>query len=96
MSLQGGELSPIDNARRTAEFWLRASSIYFGYKATQLKALALQTVGGWSQDRLREEVWNKQHEKAAEQMYSLCIDLRGFYLKVRHLLQQDMLRQKDK
>lgn len=82
MAAEGGELSPMEGIRRTTEFWLRASSIYLGYKATQVKALALQA-GGWPAERVEKEVWGDQHEHAARQMYSLCVDLRGFYLKVR-------------
>jgi predicted unusual protein kinase regulating ubiquinone biosynthesis (AarF/ABC1/UbiB family) len=84
-NVQGGELSPIDNVTRTSEFWFRASSIYFGYKATQLRAFAAQ-VQGWNSDRIKTDVWDRQHENAASQMYNLCVDLRGFYLKAGQFL----------
>lgn len=29
-----------------------------------------------------QQVWDVQHEKAGADMLKLCIDLRGFYLKV--------------
>ena len=80
MSVKGGELNAVDNFARTTEFWLRASSIYLGYKGTQIKALAAQ-VAGWGRDKINEEIWDPQQERAASQMYSLCVDLRGFYLK---------------
>jgi len=81
----GGELTPLKKFQRTSEFWIRASSIYAGYKATQAKSLMLK-IAGWSDERIEKEVWEKQHERAAEQMYSVCVDLRGFYLKVLHLI----------
>ncbi len=83
--VEGGELSPIDNVTRTSEFWLRASTIYFGYKTTQLRAFAAQ-VSGWNNDRIKSDLWDPQQEKAASQMYNLCVDLRGFYLKAGQFL----------
>lgn len=75
-------LGPLGNLARTADFWARALTIYAGYKACQAHALALRALGGWSEERLRDQHWAAQHRRAAEQMYSLCVDLRGFYLKV--------------
>ena len=66
---------------RTSEFWVRATKVYAGYKATQVKGALLKSVMGWSTERIEDEVWSKQHEWAAEQMYSICVDMRGFYLK---------------
>lgn len=86
--IEGGELNAFDNFTRTTEFWIRSASIYMGYKSTQIKALAMQSLG-WPQDRINTEIWDKQHEHAAQQMYSLCVDLRGFYLKVC-ILQSDL------
>lgn len=77
----GGELSPVKKFQRTSEFWLRATEVYAGYKATQLRSILLKNVMGWSNERIEDEVWNRQHEKAADQMYSICVDMRGFYLK---------------
>lgn len=81
MGGEDGELSMIDNVGRTADFWGRATSIYLGYKLTQARALALR-VAGRSDDQLQTSVWDPQQEHAAEQMYDLCVGLRGFYLKV--------------
>lgn len=85
MSLKGGELSAVDNFARTSEFWLRASSIYLSYKGTQLRALAAQ-VAGWNTDKINSDIWDPQQNHAAEKMYSLCVDLRGFYLKAGQFL----------
>jgi len=84
-TVEGGELSPLDNVTRTSEFWLRASTIYFGYKATQLRAFAAE-VTGWNSDRIKSDLWDPQQENAASQMYNLCVDLRGFYLKAGQFL----------
>ena len=84
-TIKSGELSAVDNVARTTEFWLRASSIYFGYKITQLKAFAA-TAARWPADKIKTDVWDVQQQRAAEQMYSLCVDLRGFYLKAGQFL----------
>lgn len=80
-TVTGGELTPLKKVQRTSEFWVRATSVYAGYKASQIRSTLLKNVLGWSEERVEEEVWAKQHEKAAEQMYSICVDMRGFYLK---------------
>lgn len=71
----------LQSLARSVEFWGRAVSIYAGYKACQAHALLLRGAG-WSTARLKDEHWARQHSKAAEQLYRLCVDLRGFYLKV--------------
>lgn len=54
------------------------------YKVTQLRGGLMKLTG--SDDKvIQEEVWDKQHAWAGDQMYKMCIDLRGFYLKVRDL-----------
>lgn len=72
---------PLDGFARTAEFWRRAAFIYGTYKVTQLKAAALRA-SGRSQVEVEAEVWTPQHTWAGQEMYDLCIALRGFYLKV--------------
>ena len=63
---------------RTAEFWRRASGIYLAYKAAQVR-LSL-----WPASKAHQKAafWEKHHAWAGTEMYALCIDLRGFYLKV--------------
>lgn len=65
---------------RTAAFWRRAGRIYFGYKNAQVRA----ALHGRSSQAAKDEFWQKHHAWAGSQMYSLAVDLRGFYLKVRH------------
>ena len=79
--VSGGELSPLKKVQRTSEFWIRATEVYAGYKATQIRGVILKNLMGWSDERIEDELWAKQHERAAEQMYSICVDMRGFYLK---------------
>ena len=50
-------------------------------QVTQAKAVLCRT-RGWDEERIANELWEPQHERAGERMYRLCIDLRGFYLKV--------------
>ncbi len=63
---------------RTAVFWRRASRIYFGYKAAQVRA----AIRGHPGQAVKDEFWQKHHAWAGAEMYSLAVDLRGFYLKV--------------
>jgi hypothetical protein len=72
---------PLKSFARSAEFWGRATAIYAGYKASQAHAVALRVLG-WDEERIKTEHWGRQHTKAAAQLHGLCIDLRGFYLKV--------------
>ena len=55
-------------------------------QATQVRAAALRHLRGWSDERLNEELWTPQYQYAGERMHSLCIDLRGFYLKAGQFL----------
>lgn len=34
----------------------------------------------------REEMWERQHEVAADKIYAMCSDLGGFFLKVLCLM----------
>ena len=72
----------LDLALRTADFWRRATGIYAAYKGKQVQDAALR-VAGWSEDRLKDELWEPHHAWAGKQMYDLAVSARGFYLKVR-------------
>ena len=63
---------------RTAEFWRRASGIYLAYKAAQVR----MSLRPGAKPEHRAEFWQKHHTWAGKEMYKLCIDMRGFYLKV--------------
>lgn len=65
---------------RTAAFWRRASRIYFGYKSAQARAAFLGHPG----QTVKDTFWHKHHAWAGAEMYSLAVDLRGFYLKVNN------------
>jgi hypothetical protein len=69
--------------KRAFDFWTSAIAIYGSYKVTQLRECAMRLM------RAREEeiesLWQEQNTRAGEDMYRLCVGLRGFYLKVRWL-----------
>lgn len=71
----------VDLALRTADFWRRATGIYATYKVKQMQDAALR-LAGWSEDRLKDELWEPHHAWAGKQMYDLAVSVRGFYLKV--------------
>jgi hypothetical protein len=72
---------PLQAFFRTTQFWRRATGIYLSYKGAQAKAQALR-LRGWNTEKLKEVHWKPHHAWAGEEMYSLCVDMRGFYLKV--------------
>ncbi len=71
-----------DQVARTLGFWSRVTGIYASYKLTQLQA-ALQRMQGTSAQVIKDTIWTPRHETAGRQIYQMCVDLRGFYLKVR-------------
>lgn len=79
-SSEPGGMDPLHSFLRSAEFWGRASVIYGSYKAAQLRALLMRMQGRSPQD-IKERMWRQQHTWAGREMYRLCINLRGFYLK---------------
>lgn len=72
---------PFQALSRTTQFWGRATGIYLSYKGAQVKAQALK-LQGWDKEKLQEGHWKPHHTWAGKEMYSLCVDMRGFYLKV--------------
>jgi hypothetical protein len=80
MGREDKQVHALDGVLRTVEFWTRATSIYLSYKLCQLNTLAMKTAG-CSQQRVQEH-WDQHHDRAAQRMYHLAVDLRGFYLKV--------------
>lgn len=77
---------PFGAVGRTATFWRRASRIYFGYKSAQARAAWL----GHPEKHVKDDFWRKHHTWAGTEMYSLAVDLRGFYLKVSSMMQSEM------
>ncbi|KAK9113534.1 hypothetical protein Syun_020331 [Stephania yunnanensis] len=66
--------------QRSFQFWVRAVDIYTGYKVFQLRVNFVKDV------KRQEELWERQHEHAADKIYSMCSDLGGFFLKVAQIL----------
>ncbi|KAF8399848.1 hypothetical protein HHK36_015719 [Tetracentron sinense] len=66
--------------QRSFQFWVRAADIYTGYKVFQFRVNFVKDA------KKQEEMWDIQHEVAAEKLYSLCSELGGFFLKVAQIL----------
>lgn len=64
---------------RGLSFWTRVLNIYLGFKWTQAR-IKLHN----NQDA--RKLWETRHKIAAQQMWELCIDLRGFYIKAGQFL----------
>lgn len=73
------------NSKRTVEFWRRCGGVYLAYKAAQAKQIYLKR-RGWTPEKLQERLWRPHHAWAGREMHAICVDLRGFYLKVRPCL----------
>ncbi|XP_047316864.1 aarF domain-containing protein kinase 1 [Impatiens glandulifera] len=65
---------------RSFQFWVRATNIYTGYKAFQLRVSFVKDV------KRQELMWERQHELAADKIYDLCYDLGGFFLKIAQIV----------
>ncbi|XP_068303052.1 uncharacterized protein [Pyrus communis] len=66
--------------QRSFQFWVRAVDIYTGYKVFQLRVSLVKDA------KKQEEMWERQHEFAAEKIYAMCSDLGGFFLKVAQII----------
>ena len=67
---------------RSFEFWRRAGTIYANYKVAQAQASWMH-FRGHTKEYIEENHWIAHHDKAGRDMYGLCVDLRGFFIKVR-------------
>lgn len=66
--------------QRSFQFWVRAADIYTGYKAFQVRVIFEKDVNK------QEAMWERQHELAAEKIYSMCSDMGGFFLKIAQII----------
>ncbi|XXG62348.1 hypothetical protein AAC387_Pa05g0720 [Persea americana] len=66
--------------QRSFQFWVRAADIYTGYKICQVRVKFVKGI------EKQEEIWEKQHEVAADKLYSMCYELGGFFLKAAQIL----------
>jgi len=55
-------------------------TIYAGYKFTQARVNLLELQGQQDTQRV-VDIWKKRHTRAGKEMFDLCIDLQGFYIK---------------
>ncbi|CAI8583801.1 unnamed protein product [Vicia faba] len=66
--------------QRSFQFWVRAIDIYTGYKVLQLRV-------NFEKDVMKQEaMWERQHELAADKIFSMCSDLGGFFLKIAQII----------
>uniref|UniRef100_A0A7C8Z649 ABC1 atypical kinase-like domain-containing protein n=2 Tax=Opuntia streptacantha TaxID=393608 RepID=A0A7C8Z649_OPUST len=72
-----GQLRPW---QRSLQFWARTAEIYTGYKVFQVR------VSFEKDAKKQEEMWERQHEIAAEKVYNMCTELGGFFLKVAQIV----------
>ncbi|GMY15045.1 putative aarf domain-containing protein kinase 1 [Fagus crenata] len=66
--------------QRSFQFWVRAVDIYTGYKVFQVRVSFEKDV------QKQEAMWERQHELAADKIYSMCSDLGGFFLKIAQIV----------
>ncbi|MCL7028250.1 hypothetical protein MKW94_020516 [Papaver nudicaule] len=66
--------------QRSFQFWTRAADIYTGYKVFQVRMSFVKDVNK------QEAMWERQHELAADKIYSMCSELGGFFLKVAQIV----------
>ncbi|KHN14080.1 Hypothetical protein glysoja_033307 [Glycine soja] len=66
--------------QRSFQFWVRAIDIYTGYKVFQVRVNFVKDA------QKQEAMWEKQHELAADKIFSMCYDLGGFFLKIAQII----------
>ncbi|MED6135776.1 hypothetical protein PIB30_049730 [Stylosanthes scabra] len=66
--------------QRSFHFWSRAIDIYAGYKMFQVRVSFEKDV------KKQEEMWEKQHQVAADKIYDMCTHLGGFFLKIAQIV----------
>ncbi|MED6108564.1 hypothetical protein PIB30_025387 [Stylosanthes scabra] len=66
--------------QRSFHFWSRAIDIYAGYKVFQVRVSFEKDV------KKQEEMWEKQHQVAADKIYDMCTNLGGFFLKIAQIV----------
>ncbi|KAL2932804.1 Protein ACTIVITY OF BC1 COMPLEX KINASE 8 chloroplastic [Bienertia sinuspersici] len=66
--------------QRSIQFWARTAEIYTGYKAFQVRVSFVKDA------KKQEQMWERQHELAADKIYNMCYELGGFFLKVAQIV----------
>ncbi|KAK1266223.1 putative ABC1 protein [Acorus gramineus] len=78
--LQQSLSSHLRSFHRSFQFWVRAVDIYTTYKVCQLRVRFVNDV------EKQTLMWERQHELAADKVYSLCSELGGLFLKAAQLI----------
>lgn len=76
-ALLGGAVVRSPIVRRQGTFWLRAFPVYVHYRFTEM----VMRLRGLDQEA-QNEVWDRLHEKHADEMLTLVKRLKGYYVKV--------------
>lgn len=80
---------------RNAAFWKQVSTIYFSYKGHQAKMLYRSLVNRrkvrnaittTTIDDTDDNGWDRIHDLNSDRMLAMCLNLRGFYLKMGQFL----------
>ncbi|CAM9803706.1 unnamed protein product [Discosporangium mesarthrocarpum] len=81
-----GERDEISN--RALSFWLRSAAIYLAYKRLQVECrFRLRGIKEPTEREQRQkQLFDALHEVNSERMLSMCLDLKGFYLKAGQFL----------
>ncbi|KMS97169.1 hypothetical protein BVRB_7g178320 [Beta vulgaris subsp. vulgaris] len=66
--------------QRSFQFWARTAEIYTGYKVFQARVSFVKDV------KKQEEMWERQHEVAADKIYNMCYEMGGFFLKIAQII----------
>ncbi|KAK9734095.1 hypothetical protein RND81_04G114800 [Saponaria officinalis] len=66
--------------QRSFQFWAHTADIYTGYKVFQVRVSLVKDA------KKQEEMWERQHEFAADKIYNMCSELGGFFLKVAQII----------
>ncbi|KAL9235572.1 hypothetical protein vseg_010320 [Gypsophila vaccaria] len=66
--------------QRSLQFWGHTAEIYAGYKVFQVRVSLVKDA------KKQEEMWERQHELAADKIYNMCSELGGFFLKVAQII----------
>jgi hypothetical protein len=84
-SLIPGPLNPVQRLKRAATFWSQIVPILGNYALIQRKLAAAKEKGEPVSPEDETKLWEDAHTWGAERLASTIQNLKGFYVKVRHL-----------
>ncbi len=84
-SLIPGPLNPVQRLKRAATFWSQIVPILGNYALIQRKLAAAKEKGEPVSAEDETKLWEDAHTWGAERLASTIQNLKGFYVKVRHI-----------